>query len=93
MIRKTLPLLPLLFVATLVATSANAANDAQILSAESAVPSAIFPGGTATVRVRVRNTGTTTWTAGQGYRLGAGRTSSRGGALRAAGLAERRAPD
>ncbi|MGH9388038.1 MAG: hypothetical protein ACRD1Z_00355, partial [Vicinamibacteria bacterium] len=62
---------PLLLVTALLARESLAANDAAILSSESAVPSSVFPGAAVTVRVRVRNLGSTPWSASQGYRLGA----------------------
>ena len=51
--------------------TAQAANGAEILTSGSSVPGSMNAGSTAPVRVRVRNTGTTTWTAGTLYRLGA----------------------
>ncbi len=63
--------LPILLLSALFATEAFALNDAAILSAESAVPSSVFPGAAVTVRVRVRNLGSAPWSAGQAYRLGA----------------------
>lgn len=62
---------PILLFGALLATEAFAANDAAILPAESSVPTSGFPGATVSVRVRVRNLGTTTWSASQAYRLGA----------------------
>jgi len=53
------------------AVAAEAANGAVIEVAGSAVPGSMAAGSTAAVRVRVRNTGTTTWTAGSLHRLGA----------------------
>jgi hypothetical protein len=50
---------------------AAAQNNAEIQPASSSVPGAIAPGGTATVRIHVRNNGTTTWKAGTNHRLGA----------------------
>jgi hypothetical protein len=61
----------ILFVTALLTTEAFAANDAAILFSESAVPSSVFPNAAVTVRVRVRNLGSTPWSASQGYRLGA----------------------
>lgn len=46
-------------------------NNAQVLTGESSVPSSLTPYETRQVRVRVKNTGGTTWTAGTLYRLGA----------------------
>jgi len=46
-------------------------NNASIHPGESSVPSSIPPGGTADVRVRVYNQGTTTWRAATAHRLGA----------------------
>ena len=45
---------------------------ADVVEAESSVPSSLLPGETGLVRVRVRNTGSATWTAGELVRLGAG---------------------
>ncbi len=50
---------------------AAAQNNADIQPASSSVPGAIAPGGTITVRLHVRNNGTTTWKAGTNHRLGA----------------------
>ena len=45
-------------------------RDASILKDESAVPAKLAPGSAQTVRVRVRNTGSSPWKASEGYRLG-----------------------
>jgi hypothetical protein len=45
-----------------------AGNDAQFL--DQSVPASLRPGEKATVWVRMRNTGTTTWTRAAGYKLG-----------------------
>ncbi len=62
---------PILLATALLATETFAANDGAILFSESAVPSPVFPGAAVTVRVRVQNLGTTSWSASQDYRLGA----------------------
>lgn len=46
-------------------------NNAQILTGQSSVPGSLAPYETRQVRVRVKNTGGTTWSAGALYRLGA----------------------
>jgi len=46
--------------------------DADVLDGESAVGTTIAPGETRTVRVRIKNTGTSTWTTADNVRLGAG---------------------
>jgi len=51
-------------------------DDAEIVEAESSVPSSLAPGETRSVSVRVRNTGTQTWNAGGPVRLGAGPTGN-----------------
>ena len=51
---------------------AQAANNAEIQAGASSVPGSLAPGATAQVRIRVRNSGTTTWRAGTLHRLGAG---------------------
>ena len=51
---------------------AGAALDADVVDGESAVGTSVAPGETRAVRVRVRNTGTSTWNAGDGVRLGTG---------------------
>ena len=51
--------------------SAQGANQAQIRAAESSVPGSLAAGTTAAVRLRLYNSGTTTWRAGSGHRLGA----------------------
>jgi len=48
------------------------AYDAQFRVGESVVPASLAPAATSTVTVRVVNTGSQTWTAGAGYRLGTG---------------------
>ena len=45
---------------------------ADVVEAESSVPSSLLPGETGLVRVRVRNTGSATWTAGELVRFGTG---------------------
>src|SRR4029453_18455037 len=50
---------------------APAENNAEIQPASSSVPAAIAPGGTITVRIHVRNNGTTPWKAGTNHPLGA----------------------
>jgi hypothetical protein len=50
---------------------AAAANNANLNRSQSAVPGSISAGQAADVVIRVENTGGTTWTAGQAYRLGA----------------------
>ena len=52
----------------LVLGAAQAANDAAFVSQN--VPSVMVPGQTYPVTVTMRNTGTTTWTGADGYRLG-----------------------
>jgi N-acetyl-anhydromuramyl-L-alanine amidase AmpD len=47
-------------------------RDAEVRDGESSVPAALRPGETRTVTVRVKNTGSLTWTAGEAFRLGAG---------------------
>jgi N-acetyl-anhydromuramyl-L-alanine amidase AmpD len=49
----------------------TAERNADVLDGESAVSTTIGPGQTRSVTVRVRNTGSRTWTAGEAYRLGA----------------------
>lgn len=72
MSRKALSNFILLWSATVLSSSlATAANDARILTSASAVPGNVFPAAAASVRIRVQNVGTTTWTAGAAYRLGA----------------------
>ena len=51
--------------------ASEAANNAEIVVSGSSVPGSMTPGSTASVRIRVRNNGTTTWSAGALYRLGA----------------------
>jgi hypothetical protein len=51
-------------------------DDAEIVEAESSVPSSLGPGETRSIRVRVRNSGTKTWNAGEPVRLGAGPTGN-----------------
>ena len=48
------------------------ALDADVVDNESAVGTSFAPGETRAVRVRVRNTGTSTWNAADGVRLGTG---------------------
>ncbi len=49
---------------------AAAAGDSAAFVSSSGVPSKMAAGGTATVTVTMRNTGTTTWTTALGYKLG-----------------------
>jgi hypothetical protein len=49
----------------------GSSNDAEVRPAESSVPGSVPAGGTATVRVRVFNRGSTTWRAASAHRLGA----------------------
>jgi hypothetical protein len=51
-------------------------NNADVLLEQSTVPSSMAPGETRTVTIRVTNNGTTTWTAGNLYRLGATTTNN-----------------
>jgi len=69
---------PCLLVLFLIAAHrpCEAQNNADIQSAGSSVPASIAPGGTASVRIHVRNSGTTTWRAGSAHRLGAQYTGS-----------------
>ena len=52
--------------------AAGTALDADVVDNESAVGMSFAPGETRAVRVRVRNTGTSTWNAADGVRLGTG---------------------
>ncbi|MCI9870558.1 hypothetical protein [Arthrobacter humicola] len=45
-------------------------DDAEFVSQDH-IPEAMRPGSTATVTIIIRNSGNTTWTSGEGYRLGA----------------------
>ena len=56
--------------AALLASSAESANNALIDVAGSSVPGSMAAGSTASVRVRVKNTGTTSWSPGALHRLG-----------------------
>jgi hypothetical protein len=67
----TLPLLGSWVLLLGLVAPAGAANDASIPSGSSQVPAALAPGASGSVVVRVVNTGSTTWTAGEAYRLGA----------------------
>lgn len=44
----------------------------EVLETQSAIPASLAPGETRSVTVRVQNTGSATWTAGEMFRLGAG---------------------
>ena len=54
-------------------TVAAAPRDDAVFVSYTGVPSKMAAGGTATVTVTMRNTGTTTWTSSAGYRLGSQR--------------------
>ena len=54
-------------------TVAPALRDDAVFVSYTGVPSKMAAGGTATVTVTMRNTGTTTWTSSAGYRLGSQR--------------------
>src|SRR5215213_8839913 len=55
----------------LLAAPAEAVNSVEIRPAESSVPAAMNPGTTASVRIRVVNNGTTTWSPAALHRIGA----------------------
>jgi len=58
-------------VLLLLAASAEAVNGVEIRPSESSVPAAMNPGATASVRIRVVNDGTTTWSPAALHRIGA----------------------
>jgi hypothetical protein len=64
------PLAALAWLA-LAALPAQAANNADIQPENSSVPGSLLTGETRQVRIRVYNNGTTTWTSGSLFRLGA----------------------